>query len=776
MQFETDRAQFLGRGRGLRAPAAMLPRTPLSGTVGTVLDPIFSLRRTVRVPPRTTARIAFWTVIAPSRREVLDLVDKHQDAAAFERATTLAWTQAQVQLRHLGIGVGEAHVFQRLANRVLYIDPTLRPASGTLKRGGGTASMLWPYGISGDLPIVLVRIDETSDLEIVRQLLLAHEYWRMKQLSADLVILNDRASSYTQNLQISLEALARANQSRLKPAGEGARGAVFILRADLISDEVRNLLQTTARAVLVGRRGSLAEQVRRVPEPRPSAPPPRRLPMRRPSPPAGRPPTLEFFNGLGGFADGGREYRTTLETGQWTPAPWINVVANPSFGFQTSVEGSGSTWSLNSQQNHITPWSNDPVSDASGEAIYLRDEDSREVWGPTALPIREEGSPYVVRYGQGWSRFQHVSHGILLELLQYVPLEDPIKISRLRITDQSGSSRRLSMTAYVEWALGTSRSAAAPFVVTEIDAETGAMLARNPWNLEFGRRVAFMDLGGRQLSWTGDRTEFLGRNGTLDQPAALAGEAPLSKRVGTGFDPCGALQTRLTLKAGGTTEIIFLLGEAAGLAEAQALVRKYRTADLDAVLGAVSRFWDETLGVVQVTTPDRSLDIMLNRWLLYQTLACRVWARSAFYQASGAYGFRDQLQDGMALAVARPELTREHLLRAASRQFLEGDVQHWWLPESGRGVRTRISDDRVWLPYSVAHYVDVSGDAAVLDAMVPFLEGPALREGDHEAFFQPTVSERRAALYEHCALALDLSLPLGAHGLPLIGTGDWNDG
>ena len=776
VEFETDRARFLGRGRGIRTPAAMLPRSVLSGTVGTVLDPIFSLRHRVRVAPRTTTRIAFWTLIAPSRAEALDLVDKHHDAAAFERATTLAWTQGQVQLRHLGIGVGEAHLYQRLANRVLYADPTLRPGSDSLKRGGGAASMLWPHGISGDIPIVLVRIDETSELEIVRQLLLAHEYWRMKQLSVDLVVLNERASSYVQDLQIALETLVRTTQSRPKPAGEGARGAVFILRADLIPVEVRDLLQSAARVVLVGRRGSLADQVKRVPDLKPPAPPPKRLPVNRPAPEVRRRSVLEFFNGLGGFADHGREYQTTLEDGDWTPAPWINVVANRSFGFQTSAEGGGSTWSLNSQQNHITPWSNDPVSDPSGEAIYLRDEDTREVWTPTALPIREQGSSYVARHGQGYSRFEHVSHGIALELLQYVPVEDGIKISRLKITDRSGRSRRLSVTAYVEWALGASRSASAPFVITEIDTATGAMLARNPWNAEFGRRVAFADLAGRQASWTGDRTEFLGRNGTLDQPAALAGAAALSNRVGAGLDPCGALQTRLTLKANGSAEIVFLLGESATAAEARALIQIYRSTDLDAVLATVTRFWDATLGGVQVTTPDRSLDIMLNRWLLYQTLACRVWARSGFYQASGAYGFRDQLQDGMALAVSRPELTREHLLRAASRQFAEGDVQHWWLPESGRGVRTRVSDDRVWLAHCTAHYVGVSGDFGVLDEMVSFLEGPALGEGEHEAFFQPTGSELRACLFEHCALALDQSLATGTHGLPLIGTGDWNDG
>jgi cyclic beta-1,2-glucan synthetase len=776
LQFETDRARLLGRGRGVRTPTAVIDGLPLSGTVGAVLDPIFSLRCHVRVPPRTTARVAFWTLIALSRTDVLNLADRHHDAAAFDRATTLAWTQAQVQLRHLAINAGQALLFQRLANRVLFADSTLRPSSEVLKQGGGAASMLWVNGISGDVPIVLVRIDEVSDLEIVHQVLLAHEYWRMKRLAVDLVILNERAPSYAQDLQSSLEALVRANQIRSTPAAEGVQGSIFMLRADLVSVEVRNLLQTAARAVLVGSRGSLFEQVKRLAEPKTAAPPLRRLSASASSQAALARPALEFFNGLGGFGDNGREYVATLEADQWTPAPWINVICNRAFGFQTSVEGSGYTWSLDSQQNQITPWSNDPVGDAPGEVIYLCDEDSGEIWGPTALPIREEDSAYVVRHGQGYSRFEHVSHGISLELLQYVPVDDPIKISRLKITNHSGRSRHLSVTAYVEWALGSSRSASAPFVVTKIDAETRALFAQNPWSIEFGQRVAFADLAGRQLSWTGDRTEFLGRNGTLDQPAALVRATPLSNRVGAGLDPCAALQTRLELEANATAEIVFLLGETATEPEAQSLLKKYRAADLEEVLISVCRLWDDTLGSVQVTTPDRSLDILLNRWLLYQALACRVWARSAFYQASGAYGFRDQLQDVMALTVSKPEVTREHLLRAAARQFVEGDVQHWWLPVSGRGIRTRVSDDRIWLPYAVAHYVEVTGDFQVLDEMVPFLEGHPLRDGQHDFYFRPTVSDEQATLFEHCARALDRSLALGSHGLPLIGTGDWNDG
>jgi cyclic beta-1,2-glucan synthetase len=398
------------------------------------------------------------------------------------------------------------------------------------------------------------------------------------------------------------------------------------------------------------------------------------------------------------------------------------------------------------------------------------------VCGPTALPIREINASYSVRHGQGYSQFDHASQGISLELLQYVPVADSIKISRLKIANHSGRARDLSITAYVEWVLGQNRSATAPFVVTEINPETGAIFARNPWSEQFGERVAFADLNGQQTAWTCDRTEFLGRDGAMDRPLGLTPGTVLSNRAGAGLDPCGALQTQVTLSAVGTTEIVFFLGQAATTAEAQSLLLKYREADLDAVFADVTRQWDEILGVVQVKTPDRALDILLNRWLPYQTLACRVWARTAFYQASGAYGFRDQLQDVMALCVSRPEIAREHILRAAARQFVEGDVQHWWLPESGRGVRTRVSDDRGWLAYVVAHYVQVTGDMAALDETVPFLEGPLLTEGERDAFFQPTVSGQKASLFEHCALALDKSLETGAHGLPLIGTGDWNDG
>ncbi|HSC26135.1 MAG TPA: glucoamylase family protein [Vicinamibacterales bacterium] len=782
LEWETDRGRFLGRGRGIRTPAAVIAGRPLSNTTGAVLDPIVSLRRRVRLPPGATVRVAFSTLVAPSRAEALDLAEKYRDTATFDRAATLAWTQAQVQQHHLGIGPDEAHLFQSLASRILYSDRTLRPPTGVLALHTGGADALWAHGISGDLPIVLVQIDEPEDVGIVRQLLRAHEYWRMKQLAVDLVILNERAPSYVQDLQSLLETLLRTSQSAGSHGGSEPHGNVYIVRADRMTAPQRHVLQAVARAVLSNRRGTLADQVLRAQRPETTAGrplsrrPASRRPVARQPTRTDSPPGLEFFNGLGGFGADGREYVTILGEGQWTPAPWINVIANPVFGFQVSESGSGYTWSFNSRENQLTAWSNDPVSDPPGETIYVRDDESGELWGPTALPIREDAGRYVARHGQGYSRFEHDAHGIALELVQFVPLEDPIKISRLTVQNHSGRPRRLSVTAYVEWVLGVSRSMSAPFVVTEIDPATGALLARNAWNRDFAARLAFADLGGAQTAWTADRAEFLGRAGTPDHPAALEGGEALSGRVGAGLDPCGALQVKLDVPAGARAEVVFLLGEAASREDARGLIARYRAGDLDAALRAVTDHWDDVLGTVRVTTPDRSMDLLLNRWLLYQTLACRVWARSALYQAGGAFGFRDQLQDVVALVVSRPELTREHVLRAAARQFVEGDVQHWWHTPTGRGVRTRISDDLLWLPYAVSRYLEVTGDVDVLDEIVPFLEGPLLAATEPESYFEPGVSDERGTLFEHCARALDRSLGIGIHGLPLMGTGDWNDG
>jgi cyclic beta-1,2-glucan synthetase len=619
-----------------------------------------------------------------------------------------------------------------------------------------------------------LRIDDVDDIDIARQLLRAQEYWLIKRVTVDLVILNERVSSYIQDLQSALESQLRMSQSRPRLGDANAGGGTWILRSDLISEPTRALLFSVARVVLSGQRGSLAVQLDR-PRVLANNPPPPRVvrPRANALPELVPPPGVELFNGLGGFAEGGREYLVRLGPGQFTPAPWINVIANAQFGFQVSAEGAGFTWARNSRDNQLTPWSNDPVSDRTGEALFVRDEETGELWGPTAAPIRDPYSTYVARHGQGYSRFEHLSHGIALELLAFVPLADPVKLLRLTLRNVSGRSRSLTVTAYAECVLGTSRQATAAHLVTARDSSTGALLARNPWA---GGGTGFADLRGAQRSWTCDRREFLGRNGNLARPAALAGSGPLGRHAGAGLDPCWALQAPVELAAGASLEVVFLMGEAASLPEAQALVTRYRALDLDHCLAQVVAHWDGVLGAVQVRTPERAFDLMMNRWLLYQVLACRIWARAGFYQASGAYGFRDQLQDGMALTVVRPALTREHLLRAAGRQFPQGDVQHWWLPRTGQGVRTRISDDKAWLAHAVARYVLVTGDSPVLDEVVPFLEGQMLRPEEHDAFFEPVTSDESCTVFEHCARALDASLQLGAHGLPLIGTGDWNDG
>ena len=772
LEWETDRAQFLGRGRTIRDAVSVTGGHALSGTMGTVLDPIMSLRRRVRILPGQCAAVTFATMVAASRDAVLALSDRYREPGMFARTATLAQTLAHAQLLALGLGADEAPRFRRLAGALLYGDRTLRASGDVLARHVGGQDMLWSLGISGDRPIMLLVNDGDASAEIARQLLRAREFWRTQGLAMDLVILSDAATHDAQGLDALMQGIrAPSETERL-----ASKGDTVFLRSEQLTAAQRDVLASAARVVLSANR-TLAEQVNATRAAAVTGSAPRTAHVQASHPDVQHTPVaLEFFNGLGGFSPDGRSYVTILDDGQRTPAPWINVMANDNFGCLVSESGSGYTWSVNSQENQLTEWSNDAVSDPPSEVLYVRDEETGELWGPTALPIREERGRYVSRHGHGHSRFEHASHDISLELLQFVPVDDSIKVSRLTLTNQSGRPRRLSVTAYVKWVLGVSRGGTAPFIVTERDAVTNAMFARNAWRREFGERVAFADLGGAQTAFTGDRTEFLGRYGTLARPAALEQGARLSGRVGAGLDPCCALQRMVELAPGAHADVSFFLGEAATRDEARELIARYRTVDLDERLCAVVARWDDMLGTVCVTTPDRSMDLMLNHWLLYQVLACRVWARTAFYQASGAYGFRDQLQDVLALIIARPDLARQHLLRAAARQFVEGDVQHWWHPPAGRGIRTRVSDDLLWLPYAVNEYLQVSGDTSVLDEIVPFLDGSLLGATEMESYFQPRESHERATLFEHCARAIDRRMAVGRHGLPLMGSGDWNDG
>ena len=777
IEYETDRARFIGRGHDVRAPIAILDGRPLSNTVGAVLDPIFSLRTRVRIEPGAKLEVIFSTMVGDSRETVIDLADKYSDSGIFERISALAWTFAQVRLHYLHIEGEEAQWFQSLANHVLFPDPSLRPRPQYLALNRLGASALWRHRISGDFPLVILRINTADEMDIVWQLLRAHEYWRMKCLAIDLVILNERSISYVQDLQQLLEHTVRTNQTLASHEAPVIDGGVYVLRADLLSQEERQLILTAARAVLVAGQGTLLEQLDKPSkQEKPAAVVPSRI--RRSSFEAIKVPIpeLQFFNGLGGFSMAGREYVTVLNKGQNTPAPWVNVIANPNFGFLVSESGGGYTFAHNSRENQLTPWSNDMVSDPAGEIFYLRDEDHGWIWTPTARPIRLDDASYVTRHGQGYSSFHSGAYGIASELELFADWHDPVKISCLRLRNYSTVTRKISVTAYVEWVLGTGRGSSSPFIVTERDADSGALFARNPWNADFGEHIAFADFAGRQTAWTCDRGEFLGRNGSARNPAALQRGASLSGRSGAGLDPCAALQTTVEILPDQQVELVFFLGQSDSRESARSLLRRLRATRPREILDEVKNNWRKLLTTVQVRTPDAALDIMLNGWLLYQTIACRYWARAGFYQAGGAYGFRDQLQDSMAIAMVAPELAREHILRAAARQFIEGDVQHWWHPPTGRGVRTHFSDDRIWLPYVVAHYVAVSGDVAILDETVSFLEGRQLLPEHEDAYFEPVRSARTATLFDHCALALDISLTTGVHGLPLMGGGDWNDG
>jgi cyclic beta-1,2-glucan synthetase len=779
VQYETSRALFIGRGRAPQNPLIVTEGRPLSNTVGSVLDPIFSLRHAVKVDPNKSVILVFATGIAGSRDEATRLVDKYHDVHIFERESEIAWIQSQVQLRHLNVTADIAHGFQRLAGRVIYSDPSLRPRSHMLALNNKPQSSLWAYGISGDLPIILTRISNEKDMAMVRELLHAHEYLRLKGLVIDLVIINEHAPSYMQTLQEELQRQIRmsASQGLLdKPGG------IFIRRMDIIPESDLNLLKAVARVSLSADKGTLDEQLKRRAIENELTPAFTPTVLKRRAYAAGlETPTLNFFNGLGGFSPNGNHYVIILREGQWTPAPWINVIANENdFGFIISESGSGYTWSVNSRENRLTSWSNDAVSDPASEAIYIRDEETGEFWTPTALPVRGP-EPYVITHAQGYSQFEHASHGIASKLQVFVPMKDTIKISRLKLKNTGTEKRKLSVTTFTEWVLGFQRSSSAPSVVTELDRVSSAIFAKNSYNNEFSTRVAFSDISNSQThagtrGFTCDRKEFIGRNGSLANPAALS-RVGLSGRHGAGLDPCASFQTSIDLAPGEEKEIFIFLGQAENVQEAQNLTMRYRDVKvIDAAFKEVTEFWKKTIGTIEIQTPDAAMNTLVNGWLLYQTLSCRIWARSAFYQSGGAFGFRDQLQDVMALVYSKPEIARAQILRAAGRQFPEGDVQHWWHPPTGRGVRTRFSDDLIWLPFVVSFYLKTTGDQSILSEMVPFIDAPPLQDGQDDAYTQPGTSLEKVSVFEHCARTLDRSLKVGSHGLPLMGSGDWNDG
>ncbi|HEY2713044.1 MAG TPA: glucoamylase family protein, partial [Chthoniobacterales bacterium] len=774
-EFETGRAKFLGRGRTLENPVAL--RSGLTNQVGSVLDPIFSLRRQITILPNERFQFALVTVVAESREAVIGLVERYAEFHTCARAFETAWTRSQLEMRRLHIRPGDVQTFRQLAAHVLFPQAQMRPPAARLGRRAEGQRALWRQGISGDLPIVVVMIGHVRDIEVVREILTAHTFWHLRGLKADLVLVSEEQPSYEEPLASDLRRLIEA-QAHLTSVDQP--GGVYLRSATKISKEELIALQAAARMVLVASRGSLRQQLAAT---TPVAAKPQLLSpgqqfREEPSAPLSF-MELKYFNGLGGFTENGKEFVIYLAPDQQTPLPWINIMANSKFGALVSESGTDFVWGSNSQNDRLTPWFNDPISDPPGTAIYIRDDDIGVVWSPTSQPIRETDA-YRARHGQGYTTFEHNSHAIEQILVTFVPVEDggglPVRVQRLRLRNSSSRPRKLTVTSYATLVLGSHPEETGMHLVTKWDLQSKSLFARNSFEPHLSERVAFATSTPSPVSFTSDRTAFIGRNRSLRAPVAMEHQR-LTGDSGAGLDPCVAVQVGVEIEPGETAEITFLLGQADDEEKARALVNRFRDhANVEAALQETRRWWDRLLSTIEVETPELSTNLLLNRWLLYQTLSCRVWGRSALYQSSGAYGFRDQLQDVMALVHTAPEIARTHILRATARQFVEGDVQHWWHPESGAGVRTRISDDLLWLPFVTAHYVRITGDAAILDEVVPFLEAKPLEAQQTESLSIPTVSPTKGTLLEHCRRAIAHSATAGPHGMPLIGGGDWNDG
>ena len=772
LSFETDRARFIGPGASLAAPHAMLSREALSGTHGAVLDPVAAARCLITLEPDQQVVVDVVMGMAESRAGALRLIDKYQDRYLADRVFELAWTHNHVVLRQLNATEAEARLFSQMASAIVYATTRLRAEPAMLAQNRRQQSGLWGYGISGDLPIVLLRLQSAENIGLARQLIQAHAYWRTKGLAVDLIIWNEDHASYRQQLQDDILGLIA---SGVEAQTIDRPGGIYVRMAEQIPEDDRILLQSVARLILSDDHGTLSEQIAR------RTPPESRVPLFKPGksaergmPAAAAPqPDLLLPNGLGGFSPDGREYVVTTEAGRTPPVPWVNILANPMLGGVVSHRGPSYTWYENAHEFRLTPWHNDPVSDSGGEAFYLRDEDSGRFWSPTPLPAPGAGA-YVTRHGMGYSVFEHAEQGIWSELTVFAALDAPVKYSILKIRNDTEEPRSLSATGYVQWVLGDLTDKTALHVVTRAETDSEAILANNRFNNEFHDRTAFFDTDASTRTVTGDRSEFIGRNGSLASPDALR-HTRLSGKLGAALDPCAAIQVPVELVPGQTREIVFVLGALAGTDTGRiAGLRDSDTAH--AQLDRVREYWRHTLDAIQVRTPDPALDVLANGWLVYQTLACRLWARSGFYQSGGAYGFRDQLQDAMALVHTDPALVREHLLRCAAHQFVEGDVQHWWHPPADRGVRTRCSDDYLWLPLAVSRYVTVTGDDSVLDERIPFIEGRAIEPHEDSYYDLPLRSGQSASLYDHCVRAIEHGLRFGAHGLPLMGSCDWNDG
>lgn len=786
IQFETERVRFTGRGRSLHNPEAMAGESRLSGSLGNVTDPIMSIRKSLTLNPGEKREFTFGIGFAENRESAVQLADIFDNRYAADRAFDLASVYSSVELDHIGVTSKKAHYFQRLAAPLIYPTISFRSDESIIRRNRKKQHDLWGYGISGDLPLLIYRIDSIDQLKDVKKLLKAVSFWRLKGLETELLILNDHAPSYADEVQEAvIQEVERSGQrDRLQKAG-----GIFIHRTDKMSSEDLNLLLTVADAVYENSLPDFDAQNLDQKETtwyneedrevyKPVVPKDQHPEMEKES--------LQFFNGFGGFSKDGDEYhiliKTDAESGKpiLPPAPWINVIANPDLGFLATERGSGYTWSKNSRENKLTTWSNDPVEDPHSEAFYIRDDEAKTFWSPTPGPVPGNGN-YRVVHGFGYTEYHHESEGLDQKLRQFVDIKNPLKVSVLTLRNSSQNDRKLSLFHYVDTVLGVHKRTSGKHVVQQPSENGRFLIAQNFYNNEFAGRAAFSGIAelpeGFELTYTTDRKSFIGRNRSLERPVALARENVLDNRTEITGDPCAAFKLTGQIEAGESLQVVFIDGESDNKNDAEILINECASDEwAENTFGEATNFWKEKLGRVTVKTPDPSLDLLMNGWLSYQNISCRMWGRTAFYQAGGAYGFRDQLQDSMAALYLDSDLTREQILLHSAYQFKEGDVLHWWHPPTGRGIRSKITDDRLWLPYVTDFYVQSTGDASVLDEEVNYIEARKLEDDEHEVYLQPEVSEISGSVYDHCCRAIDISLKFGAHGLPLMGAGDWNDG
>ncbi|WP_183752200.1 GH36-type glycosyl hydrolase domain-containing protein [Pseudochelatococcus contaminans] len=780
VEAETDRRAFIGRGRTIANAAAFDRGALLSGGAGFTLDPVMALRVKVRIPACKKVSLVFWTITGDNRTEVEINARRFAQPDSFQQQTILTRMRVQLQARHIGLSLAETTGVQKLARYLLYPHPALRAPADIRAESLGRQSELWSLAISGDYPIVTLQIGDISELDIVASALRMQKYLYQRGLVFDLAVINDQASSYVQDLQQAIEQLCESAQL-VDEKTMSRRQHTFALRRGLMDTRVCQTLMAAACVVLHSSKGPIADQIAQI-----EASLARRKQIR---PAAGSPVSggvepapvsgdnLLFWNGFGGFSDSDHDYVVRLSGQRVTPHPWINVIANRDFGFHVSSEGAAFTWSCNSRDFQLTPWSNDPVTNRPGEGLYIHDRDTGASFSPLACIVRDPAAEYEARHARGVSTFTTRHGDITAALTQLVDPVDPVRLQRLTLRNTGTKARRFRIYVYAEWVLSNSRLRSAPFIITGHDAVTGAITARNPYHLEFGNVTTFLACEGGNRSFTCDRGEFLGRGGSTVAPHAVLGGLELSNSATAGDDACAALAVDVDVAPGEETAIRIVMGAADKPRQVRSLVKAHLAADFEARLVANQAAWRDFAGALQVQTPDPAFDVMMNVWLPYQALACRIRARSAFYQASGAYGFRDQLQDTLSLLLHDPSLARGQILNAASRQFPQGDVQHWWLPLSGAGVRTRISDDVVWLAHATHHYMKTTGDRSILNEELPFISGPELEKGRADAFFTPGLTTESASLYEHCARALDLAIiRTGDDGIPLILGGDWNDG